>query len=153
MKRLLPLFLAFACLPAAAVQTGHAVYRPGLTQARIPFGSSLGYKTAYTGVPNLASNLLLNADAAWLDRTLGVFKDGGNTNGAPNPVSGTPWPWLIESGHGVFAYEGEIRVEAGTTYSFYGRNYNGEALVVDGVTRVHQGPRNAWNYAPEIFGA
>lgn len=153
MKRFFILVSALLALPVSAARTGHAVYRPGLTQARIPLGSDMGYKTAYTGVPNLASNLLATADAAWLDRTLGVFKDGGNANDAVNPVSGKAWPWLVESGHGVFAYEGQMFVEAGTTYSFYGRNYNGEALVLDGATLVHQGPRNAWNYAPEVFGA
>ena len=155
MKRILPavLLAALFALPAPAANTGHAVYRPGLTQARIPFGSPMGYVTAYTGVPNLASNLLATADADWLDRTLGVFKDGGTANNASNPVSGLFWPWLLESDHGVFAYEGEMYVEAGTAYSFYGRNYNGEALVVAGAMRVSQGPRNAWNYAPEVFGA
>lgn len=148
------LALAALALPSPAAQTGHAVYRPGLTQARIPFPSDCGYKTAYEGTPILVSNLLVSVtNATWLDRTLDVFKDGGNTNGAPNPLSGQAWPWLIQSGHGIFAYEGEIWLEAGTNYSFYGRNYNGEALVIDGVTRVWQGPRDAWNYAPELFGA
>ena len=54
---------ALSALPAAARTDGHAVYRPGLTQARIPFPSDYGYKTAYDGVPILASNLLANADA------------------------------------------------------------------------------------------
>lgn len=51
-----------ACLSARAAQTGHAVYRPGLMQARIPLGSALGCKTACTGVPVLAFNLLANVD-------------------------------------------------------------------------------------------
>ncbi len=122
MKKLVP-FLLLLALPAAAATDGAAVYRPGLTQARIPLGSDLGYKTAYQGLPNLASNLLENADASWLDRTLDVFKGGGDTNelgetvysdNATNPVSGKTWPWLIESQHGVFAYEGELFVEKGT---------------------------------------
>ena len=102
---------ALAATPAAARNDGHAVYRPGLTQARIPFPSKLGFPTAYDGVPMLASNLLANAEEAWLDRTLDVFKDGEHPNPATNPVSGKTWPWLIESNHGVFAYEGEIFVE------------------------------------------
>ena len=92
---------ALAATPAAARNDGHAVYRPGLTQARIPLGSPLGYVTAYTGVPSLASNLLEVADASWLDRTLDVFKDGEHVNNATNPVSEKTWPWLIESRHGV----------------------------------------------------
>ena len=52
------LVLALLALPAAAVQTGHAVYRPGLTQARIPLGSEWGYKNTAHHIPNLTSNLL-----------------------------------------------------------------------------------------------
>ena len=48
------LVLALLALPAAAANDGHAVYRPGLTQARIPLGSPMGYVTAYTGVTALA---------------------------------------------------------------------------------------------------
>ncbi len=152
MKRIAPILLALLALPAAAAQTGHAVYRPGLTQARIPLGSPMGYVTAYTGVPVLASNLLATAEADWLDRTLDVFKDGEHANNATNPVSGKTWPWLIESRHGVFAYEGEIFVEQGTEYYFYGRFWTGEAMVVDGTTVVWQGPHNGYNYPPDIFG-
>ena len=93
-----------AGISARAAQTGHVVYRPGLVQAQIPFPSSMGYPTAYDGVPTLASNLLENAESSWLDRTLDVFKDGEHPNAAVNPVSGNAWPWLIEHNHGVFAY-------------------------------------------------
>ncbi|MBQ3810827.1 MAG: hypothetical protein II839_08440 [Kiritimatiellae bacterium] len=151
MKRILPL-LALLALPAAAANDGAAVYRPGLTQARIPLGSPMGYVTAYTGVPVLASNLLTTAEADWLDRTLDVFKDGEHANDATNSVSGKTWPWLIENRHGVFAYEGEMFVEQGKDYYFYGRFWTGEAMVVDGTTVVSQGPHNGYNYSPDIFG-
>ena len=158
------LLLAFASLvlPSPAAQTGHAVYRPGLTQARIPLGSDLGYKTATGSAPKvLASNLLEKAEASWLDRTLDVFKDGNykklNSEGkwvvvddTVNPVSGKTWPWLLESGYGIFAYEGEIYLEEGTDYWFYGRFKTGEALVVDGETVVWQGNGDGWNGPPEI---
>ena len=161
MKRLLLLF-ALLALPAAAVQTGHAVYRPGLTQARIPLGSEWGYKNASILVPNLSSNLLglvENNHADWLDRTLDVFKDGehkknGGHDDDPNPLSGKAWPWseAIQNNHGVFAYEGEIFVEEGDEYYFFGRMYTGEALVVNGDTVVWQGEVNSWNMAPKIYG-
>ena len=144
------LVLALLALPAAAANDGAAVYRPGLTQARIPFPSEFGFPTAYDGVPMLASNLLANADSSWLDRTLDVFKDGEHPNSATNPVSGKTWPWLIEHNHGVFAYEGEMFVEEGVEYSFYGRSDTGEALVVDGETVVWQGVNRGWQYGPEI---
>ena len=142
---------ALCAMLAAATAAGQsAVYRPGLVQARIPFPSAMGYLTAYDGVPILASNLLANADASWLDRTLDVFKDGEHPDAATNPVSGKTWPWLIEHNHGVFAYEGEIFVEEGVEYSFYGRSDTGEALVVDGETVVWQGVNRGWQYGPEI---
>lgn len=142
---------ALCAMLAAATAAGQsAVYRPGLVQARIPFPSAMGYLTAYDGVPVLASNLLANADASWLDRTLDVFKDGEHPNAATNPVSGKTWPWLIEHNHGVFAYEGELFVEEGVEYSFYGRSDTGEALVVDGETVVWQGVNRGWQYGPEI---
>ena len=153
------LALSLLALSAPAANDGAAVYRPGLVQARIPLGSPLGYKTAYQGVPNLASNLLEVADASWLDRTLDVFKGGGDTNelgetfyddNATNPVSGKTWPWLIESQHGVFAYEGELFVEEGTNYYFYARCGDGAAMVVDGETVVWQGTMSAYNTAPAI---
>ena len=152
MKRLLLSAVLSVLFSGSAVATGsgHAVYRPGLTQARIPFPSAMGYLTAYDGVPNLASNLLAGADADWLDRTLDVFKDGENGNAAENPLSGKAWPWLIEHNHGVFAYEGELFVEKGAEYSFYGRSDTGEALVVDGETVVWQGKNRGWQYGPEI---
>ncbi len=163
MKRIAPLLLALLALSAPAAQTGHAVYRPGLTQARIPLGSPWGYKNTSSYIPNLSSNLLDLANeghADWLDRTLDVFKDGehkknGETDGDPNPLSGKSWPWseAINNDRGVFAYEGEMFVEAGTNYYFFGRMYTGEALVVDGATVVWQGENNSWNVAPAIYGS
>ena len=160
MKRFLLLALAALALSAPAVQTGHAVYRPGLTQARIPLGTRLGYVKPHLGIPMLASNLLENAEASWLDRTLDVFHAGSsetNETGATvydesavNPVSGKTWPWLLENKHGVFAYEGEIFVEQGTDYFFYARHGDGGAIVVDGVTVSWQGLVSAYNLAPNI---
>ena len=159
MKRLLLLALALLALPAAARNDGHAVYRPGLTQARIPLGTRLGYVKPHLGIPMLASNLLENAEAAWLDRTLDVFKGGSDTNEAGNtvyddyavnPVSGKSWPWLLEEKHGIFAYEGEIFVEEGTNYFFYARHGDGGAIVVDGETVSWQGLVSAYNLAPNI---
>ena len=155
--------LSVLALPAPAAQTGHAVYRPGLTQARIPLYSEWGYDDSYSGVPNLASNLLglvEEGHSDWLDRTLDVFKDGehkknGGHDDDPNPLSGKSWPWseAIQNSHAVFAYEGEMFVEEGTEYYFFGRMWTGEALVVDGTTVVWQGGGNSWNTAPVIYGS
>ena len=151
--------VALSALPAAARTDGHAVYRPGLTQARIPLGSPFGFRRPHLGVPALASNLLENAEAAWLDRTLDIFKGGSNTNetgetvydnNAVNPISGKTWPWTMERKHGLFAYEGEIFVEQGTNYFFYARHGDGGAIVVDGTTVSWQGLVSAYNLAPNI---
>lgn len=161
MKKTAVLLFAFAALalPAAGAQTGAAVYRPGLTQARIPLGTRLGYVKPHLGIPLLASNLLENVEASCLDRTLDVFKGGSETNeeektvydnNAVNPISGKTWPWLLENKHGVFAYEGEIFVEQGTNYFFYARHGDGGAIVVDGVTVSWQGLVSAYNLAPNI---
>ena len=142
-------------LPSPAAQTGHAVYRPGLTQARIPLGSEWGYAYPDPGLPNLSSNLLALVDeghADWVDRTIDIFKDGHTNDVAVNPISGLSWPWLIQESHGVFAYEGELWVEEGTNYYFYARTANGAAMVVDGKTVVFQGNMPAYNSAPVIRG-
>ena len=145
------LLLAFAALvlPASARTDGAAVYRPGLTQARISVGSPYGFPVAYTGVPVLASNLLDHIESDRIDRTLDVFKDGQNANLEPNPLSGLTWPWDVD--HCVYAYEGEFFVEEGTTYVFFGRFIFGEALVVDGETVVYQGTMSGWNVNPAIW--
>ena len=144
--------LAALALPASAANDGAAVYRPGLTQARIPLGSPMGYLTDYLGIPAFASNLLENAEEPWLDRTLGVFKDSAVGENAVNPISGKTWPWILEEQHGVFAYEGELWVEEGTNYYFYGRCSDGAAMVVDGKLAVWQGLVSAYNLAPNIRG-
>lgn len=155
MRRLLLLAIASLALPSFAAQTGHAVYRPGLTQARIPLGSEWGYAYPDPGLPNLSSNLLALVDeghADWVDRTIDIFKDGHTNDVAVNPISGLSWPWLIQESHGVFAYEGELWVEEGTNYYFYARTANGAAMVVDGKTVVFQGNMPAYNSAPVIRG-
>lgn len=140
------LALALLAIPSSAARTGHAVYRPGLTQARIPLGSPMGYVTAYTGVPALASNLLATADASWLDRTLDVFKDGEHANDATNPVSGKTWPWLVENRHGVFAYEGEIFVDGeALPHGWYGSSES-DAQFVDDVHFEGPGMIHAGNF-------
>ena len=147
--------LAALALPASAANDGAAVYRPGLTQARIPLGSEWGYAYPDPGLPNLSSNLLALVDeghADWVDRTIDIFKDGHTNDVAVNPISGLSWPWLIQESHGVFAYEGELWVEEGTNYYFYARTANGAAMVVDGKTVVFQGNMPAYNSAPVIRG-
>ena len=142
--------LVLALLFAVSENTrANVTYRPGLMQAQILSGSSSGFATAANGVPNLASNLLAIAqsdDKVSVERTSGVLMDASNPT--VNPVTGTSFEW--PNSYGVFAYEGEIHVTAGTTYRFYGQFDDGEALVVDGVTAVNQGTSSGYNNAPAV---
>ena len=135
----------------AAPETTRAnvTYRPGLMQAKILSGSPNGFATAASGIPNLASNLLAIArsdDKVSVERASGVLMDASYP--AENPVTGNSFSW--PDTYGVFAYEGEIHVTAGTTYRFYGQFDDGEALVVDGVTAVNQGASSGYNNAPAV---
>ena len=154
MKRL-PLLAALAAATlAAAPVRANTVHRPGLVQMKFTQPSDFGFKTQTSGVPVLASNLVALASAnglgADLDFTPAVFMDYNAGNGPAarqNPISGTSWGWYNWT---VYAYEGEIWLEAGTTLQCYGRFDDGEALVVDGKTVVFQGAGSGYNGAPTL---
>ena len=146
-------FATFILLLAAASTSADTTYRPGLTQAKFPRGSGHGFSagTAISKtVPILESNLLSNASSAQRDRTPGLLMDydaGGYSNGAAttptpavNPVSGTTWTW--ESENCVFAYEGQIRLPAGTTLVPYTRFDDGAAMTIGGHLLAFQGVQN-----------
>jgi len=143
-------FLLLSLLLAGATAGADETYRPGLLQAKFSRGSAYGFPAGSTvskTVPVLASNLLSNASAAQRDRTPGLLMDydaGGAANGSAttpsstvNPVSGTTWKWDMENT--VFAYEGQIRLPAGTTMQAYSRFDDGAAMVVDGHLVAYQG--------------
>ena len=147
---ILPVAFAVLALPAAA----NVVHFPGLWQSQFKAPSDYGFAVAGSAsqntAPVLASNLVAVADAEHLDRTPGVFMDtsaGEGPSPKQNPISGRTWGWY---NYDVYAYEGEMFVEEGKTYQFYGRFDDGEALVVDGRTVVHQGNNSGYNYAPVI---
>ena len=131
----------------AAVTAGAHVYRPGLVQVKFSRGSGHGFPAGTTvsrTVPILESNLLATAFAPYRDRTPGLLMDydaDGSSGTQPvptvNPVSGTTWNWDLENT--VFAYEGEIRLPAGTTLQPYSRFDDGAAMVVDGHLIAFQG--------------
>ena len=150
MKRILPTLLLALALPAAA----NVVHFPGLWQSQFkaptPYGFAVAGDASNNTAPVLASNLVAVADAEHLDRTPGVFMDTSAGEGPSlkqNPISGKKWGWY---NYDVYAYEGEMFVEAGKTYQFYGRFDDGEALVVDGKTVVHQGNNSGYNAGPAI---
>lgn len=146
-KTLLSLVLFAVALSAAA----NVVHRPGLVQAQFRQPSDHGFKTQTTGVPVLASNLVAVATAAELDFTPSVFMDysaGDGPGNRTNPISGKAWGW--PQTYIVFAYEGEIRLEAGTKIQCYGRFDDGEALVIDGKTVVHQGASSGYDHNPSV---
>lgn len=150
MKRILPTLLLALALPAAA----NVVHFPGLWQSQFKAPSAYGFAVAGEAsnntAPVLASNLVAVADAEHLDRTPGVFMDtsaGEGPSPKRNPISGREWGWY---NYDVYAYEGEMFVEAGKTYQFWGRFDDGEAIVIDGKLVVHQGNSSGYNANPVV---
>ena len=147
-KLLLPLLLA--CLALAPVARANTVYVPGLWQSQFVQPSPYGFAAENTVAPPLSSNLVAVTAADYLDRTPGVFMGYSAGNGPAdkqNPISGRMWGW---HNYDVYAYEGEMFVEAGRTYQFYGRFDDGEALVIDGKLVVHQGNKSGYGDAPVV---
>ena len=147
-KSILPALLAcFALAPAAHANTVHF---PGLWQSQFAYPSDYGFKTQTNVAAPLSSNLVAVTTAAYLDRTPGVFMDTSAGNGPSpkqNPISGREWGW---HNYDVYAYEGEMFVEAGKTYQFWGRFDDGEALVIDGKLVVYQGDSSGYGANPVV---
>lgn len=121
--------LVFMALVPVAQAT---VYRPGLVQARFVASDVTGQNQG-TKYP---SNLLATVSATNLDRTLDTmmanFHGDGNaylTTPCTNPVSNARWFW---SDYTTFAYEGEIRLQAGVAYNMFEQGDDGAAIVIDG---------------------
>ena len=94
--------------------------------------------------------LVAVADAAHLDRTPGVimgYNAGNGPSPKQNPISGREWGWY---NYDVYAYEGEMFVEEGKAYQFWGRFDDGEAIVIDGKLVVHQGNASGYNANPVV---
>ncbi len=152
MKKLSILLLAFFAF--ATGSRANTVHFPGLWQSQFKAPTAYGFAVAGAAsqntAPVLASNLVAVADAAHLDRTPGVimgYNAGNGPSPKQNPISGREWGWY---NYDVYAYEGEMFVEAGRTYQFYGRFDDGEALVIDGKLVVHQGNKSGYGDAPVV---
>ena len=139
-----------ACLALAPAARANTVYFPGLWQSQFAYPSDYGFKTQTNVAAPLSSNLVAVTAAAYLDRTPGVFMDTSAGNGPTpkqNPISGREWGW---HNYDVYAYEGEMFVEAGRTYQFWGRFDDGEALVIDGKLVVYQGDSSGYGANPVV---
>lgn len=152
-QRLLAVASLFVLVATAETARANVTYRPGLTQALFKVGSEHGFKTEANGVPVLASNLVATASAdpfadSKIERVPYPLVDAANN--VANPVTGSTWSW--PDTYAVFAYEGEIYVTAGTTYTCYGRFDDGEAMVIDGTTTLFQGTTSGYNGAPAVWG-
>ena len=146
MKRILPTLLLALALPAAA----NVVHFPGLWQSQFVQPSPYGFASQTNLAPPLTSNLVAVTAADYLDRTPGVvmgYDAGNGPADKQNPISGKKWGW---HNYDVYAYEGEMFVEAGRTYQFWGRFDDGEALVIDGKLVVFQGPESCYNAVPVV---
>ena len=128
MKKLPPVLL---CLALALPATANVVHFPGLWQSRFNAPTAYGFAVAGDAsnntVPVLASNLVAVTASDYLDRTPGLlmgYSAGSGPAPKQNPISGRSWGWY---NYDVYAYEGEMFVEAGRTYQFYGRYYSLQA--------------------------
>jgi len=142
-----------ALLATAGVARANITYRPGLMQALFKVGSENGFKTSANGVPVLASNLVATASAdpfadSKIERVPYPLVDAANN--VANPVTSSTWSW--PDTYAVFAYEGEIYVTAGTTYTCYGRFDDGSALVLDGNLVLLQREDSGYNKQPQVWG-
>lgn len=140
MKKILLPLVSLVCGAASAV-----VYRPGLLQARFS-GSSLVPKG---GEATLVENLRTQTDYGMvgsLDCTYGTLManaNGGNGETVYNNIwSGSTYQW---SDYSLFAYEGEIFVEAGQTLAIGGCFDDGTAAKVNGSMLFHQGTQSGYN--------
>lgn len=140
----------FAIVPM--VVSANTVYRPGLVQVLFEKGSANGFATGVSGVPVLASNLVETAKSDSFARgpELVPYPLMDKDNNVANPVTGTTWSWPND--YATFAYEGEIYVTAGTTYTFYGRFDDGSALVIDGSLVLLQREESGYNKQPQVWG-
>ncbi len=126
MKRILAslvLLLAFAFTAQATV------YRAGFRQGRFWLNNS---KT----IPSFDQDAY--AATSW-DWTLSAFMCNvtGNAGASGvNPVSGKTWDWQNYYG---YVYDGQMWMEAGTTYMFGGNFDDGSAILVDGAVAWSQG--------------
>lgn len=147
-------FFSFALLVAIAEPVrANVTYRPGLTQVLFELGSPNGFATSVSAVPTLASNIVAAAAAdshadTRVERVPYPLMDSANN--VVNPVTGSTWSW--PDNHATFAYEGEIHVTAGTTYTIYGRFDDGSAMVLDGSLVLLQREDSGWNKQPQVWG-
>ena len=145
--------LALVALSLAPFAQANSVYRPGLMQVLFKAGSVNGFPVTQNGLPVLASNIVEKAASdekadPRVERVLYPLMD--RNNGVQNVLTGSTWSW--PDSFAVFAYEGELFVEAGTTYTCYGRFDDGSAMVIDGVTTLWQGGGSGYNGQPTIWG-
>ncbi|MBR1920755.1 MAG: hypothetical protein IJ829_01985, partial [Kiritimatiellae bacterium] len=120
---------AFAALAAvvlsAVLPVRAAVYAPGLAQAK--FKTNQSDKTSDI----LSSSTLTYAAGPVL----------ANTTGSATDLGGASWAWENNT---TFGYLGEMRVEAGTTYTFGKSVDDWTYIVVNGTTLIDNGTHDAF---------
>lgn len=137
----------------AAFAAQATVYRAGFRQGRFWLNNS---KT----VPSFAQDAYTATSWDW---TLSAFMcnvQGNAGASGVNPVSGKTWDWQNYYG---YVYDGEMWMDARTTYTFGGNFDDGSAILVDGAVAWAQGDPggtasgyNNWvaprNYKPDTTG-
>ena len=126
MKRILA---SLALLLALAFTAQAAVYRAGFRQGRFWLNYS---KT----VPSFDQDAYAANSWDWTLSAMMCNVTGNAGASGVNPVSGNTWDWQNYYG---YVYDGEMWMEAGTTYTFGGNFDDGSAILVDGAVAWAQG--------------
>ena len=120
---------SLALLLALAFTAQAAVYRAGFRQGRFWLNYS---KT----VPSFDQDAYAATSWDWTLSAMMCNVTGNAGASGVNPVSGNTWDWQNYYG---YVYDGEMWMEAGTTYTFGGNFDDGSAILVDGAVAWAQG--------------
>ena len=114
---------------AAALSAQATVYRAGFRQGRFWLNNS---KT----VPSFEQDAYAANSWDWTLSAMMCNVTGNAGASGVNPVSGNTWDWQNYYG---YVYDGEMWMEAGTTYTFGGNFDDGSAILIDGNVAWSQG--------------
>ena len=114
---------------AATLAAQATVYRAGFRQGRFWLNYS---KT----VPSFDQDAYAANSWDWTLSAMMCNVTGNAGASGVNPVSGNTWDWQNYYG---YVYDGEMWMEAGTTYTFGGNFDDGSAILVDGAVAWAQG--------------
>ena len=114
---------------AAALSAQATVYRAGFHQGRIWLNSE-------KKIPSFDQDSYASSSQDWTLSALMCNVTGSAGAKGYSEVSGNEWQWQNYYG---YVYDGEMWMEAGTTYTFGGNFDDGSAILIDGNVAWSQG--------------